>query len=50
MRRPEKVRLTLSHDEARTLREIMIIFRNRVAGDGGPTEDIDELILKLYRR
>ena len=49
MRRQKQVKLTLSSDEARILKKIMIYFRNKVAGEGGPTEDIDQLIVKLYR-
>ena len=49
MRRQKLVKLTLTSDEARILRKIMVLFRNKVAGEGGPTEDIDQLIIKLYR-
>ena len=44
-----KVRLELTRDEARILRKIMLVFRNNTVAKGLPTEDIDELILKLSK-
>ena len=41
-------RLELTTEEARLLRKIMLDFRNGVLAKGGPVEDINELILKLY--
>ena len=43
----EKYRLVLTVDEARILRKIMLYFRNQTLEEGKPTEDIEELILKL---
>ena len=45
--RNHKVRLELTKDEARILRKIMLFFRNQTVAKGLPTEDIDDLILKL---
>ncbi len=43
----QKVRLELTRDEARILRKIMLFFRNQTMAAGLPTEDIEDLILKL---
>lgn len=40
-------RLELTTDEARMLRQVMVYFRNKILSEGGPIEDINELILKL---
>ena len=48
-KKPERYRLEMAQGEARLLIAAMIHFRNRVARDGVPTEDIDELIVKLTR-
>lgn len=48
-KKPERYRLEMTQGEARLLIAAMIHFRNRVARDGVPTEDIDELIVKLTR-
>ena len=45
----EKYRLELSWAEFRLLIAAMIHFRNRVAQDGLPTEDVNELLIKLMR-
>ena len=39
--------LELSHEENRYLLHIMVWCRNKVLAEGGPTEDIDGVILKL---
>lgn len=46
-RKKNQVRLELTADELRILWKIMLWFRNKVLADGGPTEDIEELIVKL---
>lgn len=46
-KKKNQVRLELTADEMRILRKIMLYFRNKVASDGRPTEDIDALIIKL---
>ena len=48
-RRKDQVYLELTHEEKRYLLHIMIWFRNKVLSEGGPTEDIDGVILKLAR-
>ncbi len=48
-RKKDAVRLELTADEARILRKIMMVFRNRTLAEGKPTEDIEALILKLSR-
>lgn len=47
--RKNQIRLEVTRDEARILRKIMLYFRNRTLENGLPTEDIDALIVKLYR-
>lgn len=44
-----KVILKLTKEEARLAVSAMIEFRNRCLAQGKPTEDLDELILKLCR-
>ena len=46
-RKKELYRLELTREEARMLRKIMVYFRNKVLAEGGPIEDINEVILKL---
>ena len=48
MRNDDRVTLKLTADEKRIIRKIMLYFRNKVAREGKPTEDIDELIQKLW--
>lgn len=48
-RKKDRVYLELTHEEKRNLLHIMIWFRNQVLAKGGPTEDIDGVILKLAR-
>lgn len=48
-RKEERVLLTLTHEEKRYLLHVMIWFRNKVLSEGGPTEDIDGVILKLAK-
>ena len=48
-KKPEKFRLALTREEARLLLSAMIHFYNRAAREGLPTEDINELIIKLTR-
>lgn len=43
----DEVRLELTADEARILRKIMLYFRNKVLGEGKPTDDIDALLMKF---
>ena len=48
-KKPERYRLKLTKEEARLLIDAMIYFRNQAAREGLPTEDINELIIKLTR-
>ena len=41
--------LELTREEKRYLLEIMIWLRTKVLSEGGPTEDINEVILKLAK-
>lgn len=50
MRRKKKyVYVTLTPDELKTLWEGMLRFRNQVIREGGPTEDIDELLKRIMK-
>lgn len=46
-KKKHQVKLELTSDELRILRKIMLYFRNQVTAEGGPTEDLDLLIVKL---
>ena len=46
-KKKNQVRLELTADEMRILWKIMLWFRNKVLAEGGPTEDIEDLIVKL---
>ena len=48
MRNHDMVYLTLTPDEKRIIMKIMLYFRNKVLQSGGPTEDIDALLAKLW--
>ena len=48
-RKKNRVYLELTHEEKRNLLHIMIWFRNKVLARGGPTEDIDGVILRLAK-
>ena len=48
-RKKDRVYLTLTYEEKRYLLQVMIWFRNKVLARGGPTEDIDGVILKLAK-
>ena len=42
-------RILLSPDEARLLRGALLAFRNKLLSAGKPTEDVNELIIKVMR-
>ena len=42
--------VNLTREELRILWEGMLWFRNQVLRDGGPTEDIDGLLLRIMKR
>lgn len=48
-KKKDQVVLELNTEERRLLRRVMVAFRNKVLSEGGPTEDIDRLILRLAR-
>ena len=48
-RKAEKRIVELSPDEARLLREALLAFRNKLLSAGKPTEDVNELIIKVMR-
>ena len=41
--------LNLTREELMILREGMLWFRNQVLREGGPTEDIDGLLLRILK-
>ena len=45
----QKVVVALSPDEVRLMRTALLNFRNRVLKAGKPTEDINELILRIMK-
>ena len=47
LKKPQMRIVELSPAEARLLRYALMQFRNKVLNAGKPTEDIDELILKV---
>ena len=46
-RKRDKVVLTLTPQEARYARSILLRWRNKLLNAGKPTEDVEELILRL---
>ena len=48
-RKAEIRRVELSPDEARLMREALLAFRNKLLSAGKPTEDVNELIIKVMR-
>lgn len=48
-RKRDKVVLTLTPQEARYARSILLRWRNKLLNAGKPTEDVEELILRLAR-
>jgi len=50
MRKKEyRVQVKLNPKELRVLLEGMMWFRNQVIQAGGPTEDIDEILLRIMK-
>ena len=41
--------LSCPPDEARLLREALLAFRNKLLSAGKPTEDVNELIIKVMK-
>ena len=48
-RKAEKRIVELSPDEARLMREALLAFRNKLLSAGKPTEDVNELIIKVMK-
>lgn len=48
-RKPEKRMVELTPDEVRLMREALLAFRNKLLSAGKPTEDVNELIIKVMR-
>lgn len=48
-RKAEKRIVELSHDEVRLMREALLAFRIKLLSAGKPTEDVNELIIKVMR-
>ena len=48
-RKAEKRMVELSPDEARLLRGALLAFRNNLLSAGKPTEDVNELIIKVMK-
>ena len=48
-RKAEKRMVELSPDEARLLRGALLAFRNKLHSAGKPTEDVNELIIKVMK-
>lgn len=45
----EKRIVELSLDEVRLMREALLPFRNKLLSAGKPTEDVNELIIKVMK-
>lgn len=48
-RKAEKRIVELSSDEVRLMREALLAFRNKLLSAGMPTEDVNELIIKVMK-
>lgn len=48
-RKAEKRIVELSPEEARLLRGVLLAFRNKLLSAGKPTEDVNELIIKVMK-
>ena len=48
-RRKKKVKLLLTGSERRLLTYAMLSFRNKLLVDGKPTEDVNELLIRLMK-
>ena len=48
-RKAEKRMVELSPNEVRLMRETLFAFRNKLLSAGKPTEDVNELIIKVIR-
>lgn len=48
-RKAEKRMVELSPNEARLMQEALLAFRNKLLSAGKPTEDVNELIIKVLK-
>ena len=48
-RKAEKRIVELTYDEVRLMREALLAFRNKLLSAGKPTEDVNELIIKVMK-
>ena len=48
-RNAEKRIVELSPEEKRLMRDALLSFRNKLIQQGKPTEDVDELIIKVMK-
>ena len=48
-RKSEKRILELTPEEARLAQYVLLSFRNKLIEQGKPTEDVDELIIKVMK-
>ena len=48
-RKAEKRMVELSPDEVRLMRKALLAFRNKLLSAGKPTEDVNELIIKVMK-
>ena len=48
-RKPEKRMVELTPDEVRLMREALLAFRNKLLSVGKPTENVNELIIKVMK-
>ena len=47
--RRQQYHVTLTESEYQLLLQAMLAFRNRVAKENGPTEDLNEILWKLMK-
>lgn len=48
-RKADKRIVELSSEEVRLMREALLFFRNKLLSIGMPTEDVNELIVKILK-
>ena len=48
-RREKKLAVTLTHEEVRLMTRTLVGYRNMLIKKGLPTEDIDRILIRLYK-
>lgn len=48
-RKPKKRIIEFSPEEARLLKAAMLWFRNKLTAEGKPTEDVNELLIRIMK-